>query len=301
MLPELSARLTKVVEQKWLKVKLEQDFHAVEKEYFDQSERLESLGTKLDKEKIDVEKLERTSLTGLFYSVLGSCERQLEKERQELLSVQLKYQQAKYQVDFLKRERDRLLQQLEEFRDVDSEYGVLLSEKDGLLCQSNQSVARELFSLSEQIAYSSSEIKEIAEALTVGKNVILGLTQVIKSLESAKNWGVWDVLGGGLISTAIKHSRIDDARRSVQDVQTKMSQFKGELADVQKNVELQINIGEFESFADFFFDGLIIDWIVQSKIVGSSEQSNQAKDVISQAVAELEILKMITQSKVSDL
>ena len=114
MLPELNARLTKVVEQKRLKVKLEQDLHAVEKEYLEKSTRLETLRTQLDKEKVDVEKLERTSLTALFYSVLGSREQQLEKERQELLSAQLLYQQTKHQVDFLERESDRLLHQLEE-------------------------------------------------------------------------------------------------------------------------------------------------------------------------------------------
>lgn len=301
MLPELNARLTKVVEQKRLKVKLEQDLHAVEKEYLEKSTRLETLSTQLAKEKVDVGKLERTSLTALFYSVLGSREQQLEKERQELLSAQLLYQQTKHQVDFLERESDRLLHQLEELIKVDSEYALLLSEKERFLRQSNQSVARELVAVSEQIASLNSDIKEISEAITAGTNVILGLEHVIESLASAENWGTWDMLGGGFISTAIKHSRIDDARRSVNDVQTNISQFKRELADVQKNVVLQINIGELESFADFFFDGLIIDWIVQLKIVESLEQSKQANKVIAQAVKELENLKKVIQSKVSDL
>jgi hypothetical protein len=87
----------------------------------------------------------------------------------------------------------------------------------------------------------------------------------------------------------------------VHDVQTRMSQFKRELADVRENVELQIDIGELESFADFFFDNLIIDWIVQSKIVDSLEQSKAVKSVIAQAVEELENQKKITQSKINDL
>jgi hypothetical protein len=122
MLEELSARLTKILEQKRLKKKLEQDLLRVEEEFQDKSTRLESLSTQLEEEKVDVEKLERASLTALFYSVLGSREHQLEKERQELLSAQLLYQQTKHQVDFLLQDREYLLQQLNNLKDVDSEY-----------------------------------------------------------------------------------------------------------------------------------------------------------------------------------
>lgn len=31
-------------------------------------------------------------------------------------------------------------------------------------------------------------------------------------------------------------------------------------------MNIDINIGSFETFADYFFDGLIADWMVQSKI-----------------------------------
>jgi hypothetical protein len=80
-----------------------------------------------------------------------------------------------------------------------------------------------------------------------------------------------------------------------------MSQFKRELADVQNNIELQIDIGDLEYFADFFLDGLIVDWIVQSKIVGSLERSKGAKDIIAQAVEELENVKRVTRSEINDL
>jgi hypothetical protein len=105
------------------------------------------------------------------------------------------------------------------------------------------------------------------------------------------------MLGGGMISTAIKHSRIDEARNGIHEVQTQMSQFKRELSDVQKSIEIRIDIGELASFADFFFDGLITDWIVQSRIADSLLQTKNAKNTIAQAVKELENLKAITDSK----
>ena len=301
MLKELSARLARIVEQKRLKQKLERDLYAVETELQDKSARFASLSLQLDKEKVDVEKLEHMSLTTLFYSVLGNREQQLEKERQELLSAQLAYQQTKHQVKFLEQERISLMQQLAGLADIESEYEILLSEKEHLLRQSNQIVANELIELSEQIANLNSEVKEITEAITAGNSVISGLEQIIESLESAKNWGTWDMLGGGFVATAIKHSEVDEARNGINDVQAKMSQLTRELADVRKGIELQIDFTEFESFADFFLDGLIFDWIVQSKIVDSLEQSKKAKDIVAQAVKELEGLIEIAQNKNSDL
>lgn len=301
MLHELSTRLSKVVEQKRLKRKLEQDLRNVQTELQDKSARFASLSTQLKKEKVDVEKLERTSLTALFYSVLGSREEQLEKERQELLSAQLQHQQTKRQVEFLQQEQDSLLHRLDQLTEIESEYETLLLEKERLLHESSQTVANDLLAFSEQIAHLKSEEKEINEAITAGNDVVTGLEQVIESLKSAESWGTWDVLGGGFLSTAMKHSRMDDARNIIHDVQTKISLFKRELADVQKSIELQIDVGELASFADFFFDGLIIDWIVQSKIVQSLERSKKARSMIIQAVEELDKLKIVIQNKNSEL
>lgn len=301
MLQDLSTRLSNIAEQKRLKNKLELSLHAVKTELQDESIRLASLDAQLAKEKVDVEKLEHISLTGLFYSVLGNREQQLEKERQELLAAQLRYQQAKHQVMSLEQEQNILAQQLDKLSRIDSEYEAILSEKEKFLRQSNQNVAKELINFSEQIADLNSELREITEAITAGSDAILGLEQVTASLESAANWGAWDMFGGGLISTAIKHSRIDDARSGVNDVQAKMSRFKRELSDVQKNVNIQIDIGELASFADFFFDGLIVDWIVQSRIEDSLAQSKRAKGMIAQVLRDLENSKRIAESKLTNL
>ena len=301
MLPGLSARLSKIAEQKRLKKKLEQDIESVQAELGEKSAQFASLRTQLEKEKVDAERLERTSLTALFYSVLGSRAEQLEKERQDLLLAQLRYQQAQHQLEFLRGEENGLRAHLDQLSGVEAEYELLLAQKEGLLRQSNQAVARELIHFSEQIAQLSSEENEINEAITAGNAAFSGLERVIESLENAEGWGAWDLFGGGFLSTAIKHSHIDDAQEEVNNVQAMMSRFKRELADVRKSVDLQIDIGGFTSFADYFFDGLIIDWIVQSKIEDSLERSKEAKDIIAQAVRELENLRENTKSRIGDL
>ena len=301
MLAELSAQLTKTIEQKRLKKKLEGDLRALEAELQGTDSRLATLGAQLEKEKIDVQKLERTSLTTLFYTMLGSREAQLEKERQELLSAQLKYQQTKYQVEYLEWERVSLKERLEKLGNIEAKYEALLSEKEALLRESNRALASELIENAEQSAILASEVKELAEALQAGKDVLLSLEKVLDALESAKSWGTWDMFGGGFLSTAVKHNRIDQARDGIHEVQAKLNSLERELADVRERIELKIDIGEFETFADFFFDGLIVDWVVQSKIVESLERSGNAKSVLVPVIEELENLRQNAQDRLDDL
>jgi len=301
MLPELSARLSKTIEGMRLKKKLEGDLIAVERELQETSSRLASLGAQLEKEEIDVKKLERTSLTTLFYSALGSREEKLERERRELLSAQLKYQQMKHQVEYLEQELAYIHEQLDKLGDVEAEYESLLSEKETLLHGSDQEAASQFLAFAEQSAILVSRLKELSEAIRAGKDVLSGLEGVLDSLESAKSWGTWDMLGGGLISTVVKHNRIDRARGGIHEVQAKLSSFERELSDVGERIQLGIDIGEFETFADYFFDSLIFDWAVQSKINLSLERTRNAKDVLTGVIEELKTLEGNAQNDLIEL
>ena len=301
MLPDLSVRLSNATEEIRRKKKLEGDGITVEKELREKSSRLASLGALLAKEEIDVEKLERTSLTTLFYSVLGSREEKLEKERQELLSVQLQYQQTKHQVAYLERELAHIQAQLDTLAHVEAEYEALLSEKEAFLHGSERETDSQLIAYAEQSGGLVSKLKELSEAIRAGKDVLASLEGVLASLQSARNWGTWDMLGGGLISTIVKHDRIDDARDGIHAVQAKLASFERELADVGERIQLGIEIGGFETFADYFFDSLIFDWAVQSKINASLERTLNAKDVLTRVLEELKTLEGNVQNELKEL
>ncbi len=58
-----------------------------------------------------------------------------------------------------------------------------------------------------------------------------------------------------------------------------LQSFSRELQDVNMTHNLNLNVGDFLTFADFFFDGLIADWLVQDRI---NETKNQVEDAIRQ-------------------
>lgn len=297
MLSEISDRLTRVIEDRRSKTKLEQDLRRIKASLDENTRQLEDLEQKLQKEKVDVERLERLSLTGLFYTLLGSREQQVEKEHQQLLSAQLKYQQMKRVVETLRADQASLERQLDSLRGVDAEYASLLEQKEALLRQADPRVAGELARLSEEIAARNAEKKEIDEATAAASAVLSGLVKVIDALSNAEGWGAWDILGGGFLSTAIKHSHIDEARAAAEDVQAKMTRFTRELADLEQSLTVQIDIGDLATFADYFFDGLIVDWIVQERIDSSLEQSRRARDKIYAVVDDLKNLSAAAQEE----
>ena len=154
-----------------------------------------------------------------------------------------------------------------------------------------------LLRFSEELAEAQSDLKELEEAISAGEAVGEGLERVLKSLKSAKGWGTFDMVGGGIIATAIKHSKIDEAWNSAHQVQQLLRSFQRELGDVGARAELTVDIGSFSKFADYFFDGLIADWVVQSRIKSSLENTVQAQKGVQDIINRLKQSKIKVQEK----
>ena len=50
----------------------------------------------------------------------------------------------------------------------------------------------------------------------------------------------------------------------------------GMLDDVNMACNLHIDTGDFLSFADYFFDGFVVDWMVQDRINNAKRQVEEA-------------------------
>lgn len=125
--------------------------------------------------------------------------------------------------------------------------------------------------------------KERREAISAGERALQSLHEARDALKSARNWGIFDIVGGGFFSTLIKHGHMDDARAAMERAQQDLRIFSRELGDVH----IQLDTGDFLTFADFFFDGFIADMMVQSRI---AEAQSQVEDVAAKVEALLAYL-----------
>jgi hypothetical protein len=248
--------------------------------------RSAELGAVLKKEEADVRRLEGLSLTAMFHQFLGSKEDRLNKEKQEVFTAKLKYDQSVHEVASLERDIADMEGRLATIGDPEAEYARALEQKEARIEGAGRD---DLVRLTERIAEVNSEIKELGEAVAAGDEVIAGLDSVIAYFKSAGNWGIVDLIGGGLIVTAVKHSKIDRAKAAIHEVQTRLGRFRRELADLRTAPEapLGVEISSFEKFADYLFDGLIFDWIVQSKISRSLDAAREMRALMASLVADL--------------
>jgi len=301
MFEQLNKQLIEVKEKLREQRKLQGSLAKAQQSLSQESDRLVYLGSELQKEGADVEKLDGLSLTGLFYTILGSKDEQLDKERQEYLAAKLKYDECSDSVSAIEREVVELKGQIAQLGDLDSQYKAILDTKEKLISESSDENAERLIGLSEELADAQADMKELKEAINAGSEVLNGLRSVISSLKSAGNWGTWDILGGGMFATAIKHSKIDDAKASAHRVQQSLRRFQRELADLGSRTDITIEIGSFATFADYFFDGLIADWVVQSKIERSFENANNVRPRVQNTVTSLQRKLKEVQNKADSL
>jgi len=286
MFEEINKQLTEIKERLRAQKKAQSMLLKAQQTSKDEKIRLKKLSAQLKKENRDVEKLERLSITGLFYQILGNKEEKLDKERQEYIAANLKHDECSHSVKALEREIAIYEKKLKELGDPETEYKNVLEEKEALIMKTG---GKQVLRLSENLADVQADIKEINEALDVGNEVLENLRDVISSLKSAKNWGIFDVAGGGIIATAVKHSKIDKANAFIHVVQQNLRRFQRELADVNigTGTEMSVEISSFSSFADYFFDGLIFDWVVQSKIHKSLDNVTTMTNSIEKIMQQL--------------
>jgi len=101
--------------------------------------------------------------------------------------------------------------------------------------------------------YHRENIREINEALSAARTAIGKINYAKQSLNNAKNWGVFDMLGGGIISSMVKHSKIDNAQNVLRQVNGLLQKLNRELEDINVPDELNIEMNGFAKFADYFF------------------------------------------------
>ncbi|QTM98642.1 hypothetical protein ERJ70_04625 [Sediminibacillus dalangtanensis] len=256
---------------------------------------------RLEDEKVDVEKLEGISLKGVFMTIAGKKEELLDKERQEVLEAQLKWKEARSALEELEREHSRISARIESLGYPEEQVERLLEKKEQYLLEHGHQAGEELLDLSEAIGELRADANEIKEALAAGREASSALSKAEEALRSAENWGTLDMFGGGMITTAVKHGRIDDASKEVHVAQRLLRKFSNELDDIGNSFAVDVSISGGWTVADYFFDGLITDWFIQGQIKDSLEQVSTVKRETDRTVAKLEELFGDVKRKIEEL
>lgn len=128
------------------------------------------------------------------------------------------------------------------------------------------------------------QLREINEAIRAADDALVYLRRAADCLGSARGFGVWDILGGGFLATMLKHSKLDRARVEMENASDAMRRFSDELRDVEALPDVELDIGDFLTLADYFFDGFLADVMVQGRI-------RQAQEQVARAIRQVERIR----------
>ena len=287
MFSDINRELLEAKENVRKKLKYEEHLQRVTEFLRKEEKKRDKLKQQLLKEKEDVARLEGFSLTNIFYTITGRKLEKIEKEQQEVLSAKLKYNESLETIEDIEQEIKEYNQKLERVVYADKQYETIIKKKEQLIHDTNSIWSEELFAFAEKEADIFSNIKEFNEAIDAGEKALYMLEQAIKSLDSAKGWSTFDMLGGGMITTAIKHSRLDNAKDLIHQAQNRLRHFQEELLDIGNHFDIKLEIGGMLTFADYFFDGIVVDWVVHGRISDCYNQTLHTRKNVGRLLEQL--------------
>lgn len=134
-------------------------------------------------------------------------------------------------------------------------------------------------------------VTEIREAIDAADAALKHLGNAADMLDDAGRWGIVDMLGGGLITTLLKHRKISDAQDEIDEAKRALRIFVKELDDVDEATGLNVELGSGLQFADIFFDGVLADWIAQNKIDRAKQRVADAMRQVYAVRSQLERMR----------
>lgn len=130
----------------------------------------------------------------------------------------------------------------------------------------------------------------IGLAYDAGEEALVHLRRAEDLLGKASAWGVLDIIGGGIISSLFKHSRMDDAESELNQACSALRRYSSRLEGVASLEHIEVQTGALLTFADFFCDGFLADVLVQSRIEDARQQLQEAIDAVRESQRQLRAL-----------
>lgn len=249
------------------------------------------LGEIKKKEQMDVDKLEGKSIKVLFFTLSGSIEEKLSKERQEAYAAAMKYDAARRDLEGIQSDLRYCQEELDKLMDCEAEYQHLYEQKKNSLKMEATQKANDIMLIEKDLSTLGNEIIELEEALDAGYKAFDLADKIVAELEEAHKMAEWDTFMDSMLVDMQKHEHIHNAQDLIEDLRNELRRFKTELADVQIVGNIQIEMDDFSEFADWFFDNIFTDWDIKAKIENSLEQAQDTREQITGTINTLKDMR----------
>lgn len=229
------------------------------------------------KEKKDVARLEKQSLSTFVQNILGTYDEKLEKEKKEEVNAKVELDRAA-----------TLLESAHELLDILDEEVFRREEELNLLredlMQSNPSFREQVTKQEKEKLELEQEEKEINEAIEAGERVLDEINGVLKKLDSANSMATWDMFTDSFFIDLMKYDKIDKAEKELAYLERALERYQKELKDVDLETSLAYEeLSQMSRAFDIFFDNIFSDWntrdTIRRNIAMLEDMNNEVDDV----------------------
>lgn len=229
------------------------------------------------KEKKDVARLEKQSLSTFVQNILGTYDEKLEKEKKEEVNAKVELDRAA-----------TLLESAHELLDILDEEVFRREEELNLLredlMQSNPSFREQVTKQEKEKLELEQEEKEINEAIEAGERVLDEINGVLKELDSANSMATWDMFTDSFFIDLMKYDKIDKAEKELAYLERALERYQKELKDVDLETSLAYEeLSQMSRAFDIFFDNIFSDWntrdTIRRNIAMLEDMNNEVDDV----------------------
>ena len=252
-----------------------------------EEKELRYLERQLNKEKKQMDDLNKLSISNIFTSIFKNKKSKKENQEKEYLDAKVKYEKQLLIVNSLREKIKIKRNELDKIENCEEEYDKLMDEKINVLKLQGDYFTKEKIRLLDEKLNEYLKINEdIRKTHKIGKN-LLGEVKLAKhDLEWSKKWGKVDMVAKDSMSSIAKQNKIRKVKLKFENIEKLINQFNKELEDIKIN---NLEFSNITFAMDIFFDNIFTDISVQRQINDSIEDIERLEDKVQNILYKLQI------------
>jgi hypothetical protein len=265
---------------------------------------LQALQAQYQVEQKDVDRLEHLSLGRVLATLKGSREEALAREKAESDAGRLRVADAQARLEAVRTEHEAALNREDQLVSAPDAYTALLAEKERDLTESGDPRRVTLLNLADERGRLNAELAEMSQAMQAADAARQALSAVEDRLGSASGWNTYDTFfGGGMIATAMEHSRLDDAAAAAAEADRRMAVLRTDLTELDQVAETSpmITLSSATKFVDLWFNNIFTDLAVRDRIKQGQQNVAQSLQMVSAVAERLNAQSAEVQSRLSQI
>ncbi len=257
-----------------------------------------------ERELADVERLQGLGLRSLAASLRGSRREEVEREAGEESQARALAVAALARLQETEDRAEQVDRRLARLGDTAERREATAQAYAEELRTSTHPVAPHVDAVLTDLAAARGHLGHLDSVRAAGARACALLDSARSRLSRADAWSAYDTFaGGGLLSSVVKHDHVDGAGDLIAQAQHAVVELAGALRDVGEVTTLRadLGLGPGTRTMDIWFDNIVTDWTVRSRIKDQLAGVERAAAAVREAMASTAVEHGHTTIRVEEL